>query len=151
MTPTVVSAQSAGGSGTGPFDCFFLLLMVVSILVVMYGLTHLTRRFVPEQARLSLTGWAAQNGFRLVGVEKCIPFLSPFWNTTGRARIYRVTVELPDGSTRDGFARVSSNRWADVLDFAWARPDQRQSAPGGFPVIPPGPHDRRHPQEPPRE
>jgi hypothetical protein len=62
--------------------------------------------------------------------------------------VYRIAVQYPDGTIRQGYARCGG--WllgllVDVVNVEWDAPDPRTAAPGGFPVVMPD-----HPQDRPR-
>jgi hypothetical protein len=102
-----------------------------------------------------LQTWAAANGFRLLESEERGLLKGPFfWTASKNQKVYRVTVEYPDGALRRGWVRCGGwflGLMSDQVDVRWDDPDPRETAPGGFPVVLPHPqqqptpsnHDRR--------
>jgi hypothetical protein len=126
-------------SGDGLFAVFAFAAVALAL-----GMWFWSR----ARASSMLQRWAFTHGLRLVSADHRSMFRGPFWWRTSRGQsVYRITVQYPDGTIRQGYARCGG--WllgllADVVDVQWDAPDPRTAAPGGFPVVMPDrPDDRR--------
>jgi hypothetical protein len=76
-----------------------------------------------NRSEVLIRRWAARNGYRLVDFERRALFRGPFFLFTSQGQtVYRVTVQMPDGKTRNGYTRLGG--WftgliSDDVAVAW--------------------------------
>jgi hypothetical protein len=96
------------------------LLLIPAVLVGILLLTHAREL---SMGNSMLEHWAQREGLRLLRREECWFFRGPFfWSTSDGQRVYRVTVQDPEGRVGNGYVRCGGywrGLFTDQVEARW--------------------------------
>lgn len=87
------------------------LMIMVVVIATIYGYD-----FGSVKGRKAIDTWAAQNGFRVIRMERRVFLRGPFFLRPNVQNVYQVAIEA-DG--KEQVAWILLNFWHSVRDVVW--------------------------------